>query len=30
MADVTTLSEGGPDFGDLGDDGRSLAEDERY
>ena len=21
---------GGPDFGDLGDDGRSLAEDERY
>ena len=22
--------EGGPDFGDLGDDGRALAEDERY
>ena len=30
MADVSTLSEGAPDFGDLGDDGRALAEDERY
>jgi DNA-directed RNA polymerase subunit alpha len=30
MADVSTLSDGGPDFGDLGDDGRALAEDERY
>jgi len=30
MADVSALPEGGPELGDAGDDGRSLAEDERY
>ena len=33
MADVSSVGpnlNGGPDFGDVGDDGRSLAEDERY
>jgi hypothetical protein len=30
VSSVGPVLNGGPDFGDVGDDGRSLAEDERY